>query len=314
MDTDIHISQRRCKVRKTTHKQDRKITTEKRKERKLSNVNNCIVCPVCTVTVRGNLQFEQHYNQEVEKAKDPFQSIDSKKKQYKMRLRSQSRTEDEGADNEEVPPKLLDERTKDLKIIQKRKYSRYADMFQFSMKRTKVSSNIVTRGHETGNTVDASETPSSYELISCAVCNEFLEAGTSAEHLSKCFAKHNYQFELYSSDDESDEETVEEFTWAGQTWIRAASFMEDSSLGQEGRLTRLVMDDGDEELDIDGDTETQFGQQQYLFAKLLAILAVIKNFIPKYLLIMIVIINDNVEEYFNIIFILDLLSEWLDIY
>lgn len=262
-DESVITHQRRSQNKEATSAR-RSSCSNNRKERKLNNYNNNTVCPVCTITVRGDDKFEEHYYQELERLKLPYANIAYKKKQYKMKLRSQYKEENE-QNGKEILPKTLEERTDDLKAIRKRKYSRYADMFLVSMKRGKSSSTVtISHSNDNQSTVHE-ENSSSYELISCAVCNEFLEASTSNEHLSKCFAKHDYQFEVYSSDEgEDEEETVEEFSWAGQTWLRASSLQETSTF-EEGRLTRLIMEDGDEDLDIDGDTETQFGKQQYLF-------------------------------------------------
>jgi hypothetical protein len=232
--------------------------TEDRKRRRLSAVTNGIVCPVCTVTVRGDEKFHEHYTQEIERAKTPFTGVESQKRQERMRLRYRKQKSEECFEEDEFTEekKSLDERTKELRDSRKRRYDRYAEMFLMSMKRKKTLQ--LSNNNSVLNQNSQATDTSVYELITCAVCNEFLEVVDSNRHLAKCFAKHDYQFELYSSSEEEENEE-DEITWG-------PSVLDSEHYRREGRLTRLVMEDGDEELDIDGEEEfTQFGKQQYLF-------------------------------------------------
>ena len=241
-----------------------------------STGSNCTVCPVCTVSVRGDKEFKIHYRQELEKVNKVNNNLDSKKKFYKTR--SCTRFDEEFEKENHVLEDLnLDEREVQLKNIKKRKFERYADMFLMSLNKKK---NICTdkQGNNSGSStcVDNSNQNSRYDLFSCAICNEFLESeDTAAKHLAKCFAKTEYEYELYSSSEDEDDGTVEEFSWAGQTWLRASSLLDTDYLRREGKLMRLEMDDGDEELDVDGDNNEVFGKQQYLFdAKIFVIISI----------------------------------------
>lgn len=255
-------------------------SVDDRKRRK-SNAGVNIVCPVCTVTVRGDQKFHQHYIQEIDKVKDPFTGMEAKRKHYQTRLQnrkkySENDVEDNDSDECKEEVKLLEERTKDLDTIRKERYERYAKMFLLSMKRNNVNrsngsrlnNNNNNNSYQAGNSStvvnnnnSSNENSSShYELVTCAVCNEFLETSNCSKHLSKCFAKHDYQFELFSSSEEEDNDEDNESP--GGDWMDNAYFR------REGNLTRLVMEDDadDVELDIDGDNEdTEFGRQQYLF-------------------------------------------------
>ena len=148
---------------------------EDRKRRRLSAVTNGIVCPVCTVTIRGDEKFHEHYTQELERAKTPFMGVESQKRQERTRLRYRKLKSEECFEEGEFAEekKSLEERTKELRDSRKRRYDRYADMFLMSMKRKKVfqlSNNNGTTRNQNNQTTDTSV----YELITCAVCNDCL--------------------------------------------------------------------------------------------------------------------------------------------
>ena len=82
--------------------------------------------------------------------------------------------------------------------------------------------------------------------------------------MSKCFAKKDNEFDLYSESENEDDDILEEFSWAGQTRIRTSSLVNREIFQSEGRLTRVEMEDTDEILDVDGDDE-YYGDEQYLF-------------------------------------------------
>ena len=255
-------------------------SVDDRKRRK-SNGGVNIVCPVCTVTVRGDEKFHQHYIQEIDKVKDPFTGMDAKRRHYQTRLQNRKKylenaVEEDDSDECEEEIKPLEERTNVLDTIRKERYERYANMFLMSMKRNNVNptnsgnsnnnqtGNSSTLGVSNNNNINNENSSSRYELVTCAVCNEFLEMSNCSKHLSKCFAKHDYQFELFSSSEEEDvdDDDGESGEQAGVDWMDNAYFR------REGNLTRLVMEDDtdDVELDIDGDNEdVEFGRQQYPF-------------------------------------------------
>jgi len=245
------------------------------------NASDSKVCPVCTVTIRGKKEFELHYQKEVDQL-NQSPSIKPSKRKYKIKLTNEN--EDEHSPKKEIP---LEERENIFKDIRKRKYNRYADMFLLSMSQTKNLTNshetnslnfhennssqqhtnntTESNSHNNSNETNSNDINAGYELMQCAVCNEFLETSNreiSAKHLSKCFAKKSYELDLFSSSDE-EEDTVEEFSWAGQTRVRASSMLDSEYFQQEGRMTRLQMEDGDEELDVDGDQGETFGHQQF---------------------------------------------------
>lgn len=215
-----------------------------------------ITCPVCTISVRGDNALKSHYLMEMKRMQKPFENMESKRKFYRMKLRSSNaEQEEESSHSNEITD--LETRVTDLKDIKKRKFNRYANMFLLSKQ------NKHNKPHETSSSSSQTDESAQYNLISCSVCNEFLELSNekTTKHLAKCFAKRDYEYNLYSSSDEEEEGTVEEFSWAGQTWIRTSSLVDSDLLRREGRLMRMEMEDGDEELDVDGGD--WFGEQQY---------------------------------------------------
>ena len=221
-----------------------------------TKLSECISCPVCTLSIRGEKELKLHYNKEVKKFDSLGKNLMGKK--FSMRLRSSQDDEDE-----KFEEMKLCERENILQNIKKNKYDRYSQMFLFSINRTKVLKNS-----SYNNDTNSSWQPqrSGYDLAQCAICNEFLEISNeeSSRHLSKCFAKKDHEFSLYSESENEDDDIVEEFSWAGQTWIRTSSLVNREAFQSEGRLTKVEMEDTDEILDVDGDDE-YYGDEQYPF-------------------------------------------------
>ena len=218
-----------------------------------TKLSECISCPVCTLSIRGEKELKLHYDKEVKKVDSLGKNLMRKK--FSMRLRSSQHDEDE-----EIEEMKLCEREGILQKIKKNKYDRYSQMFLFSINRTKNSS----YNNDTNSSRQTQR--SGYDLAQCAICNEFLEVSNeeSSRHLSKCFAKKDHEFNLYSESENEDDDIVEEFSWAGQTWIRASSLVNREAFQNEERLTRVEMEDTDEILDVDGDDE-YYGDEQYPF-------------------------------------------------
>ena len=220
-----------------------------------TKLSECISCPVCTLSIRGEKELKHHYDKEVKKVDSLGKNLMRKK--CSMRLRSSQ------DDDEEIEEIKFCEREDILQNIKKNKYDRYSQMFLFSINRTKVWKNS-SYNNDTNSSRQIQR--SGYDLAQCAICNEFLEVSNeeSSRHLSKCFAKKDNEFDLYSESENEDDDIVEEFSWAGQTRIRTSSLVNREIFQSEGRLTRVEMEDTDEILDVDGDDE-YYGDEQYLF-------------------------------------------------
>uniref|UniRef100_T2MCG5 E3 ubiquitin-protein ligase RNF220 n=1 Tax=Hydra vulgaris TaxID=6087 RepID=T2MCG5_HYDVU len=256
----MEILGRRKKVNRKEHSQVCAINRLERKRPKTS----IFLCPVCSLTIRGKHEFERHYKEEIKMTsiRDLGQLIKTKTLKKKNCL-----PDGEESSSEKM---LLEDREEALQNIKKRKYSRYSNMYIMSLSNQKLIEKSHS-GHTDKETTEyaAQEITDSVEednYISCVVCNEFLNPtnGCTLNHLSKCLSQKKNEFNIYISSDDEQDEVVEEFSWAGQTWIRTSSLVDSEFLRREGKLMRLEMEDGDEELDVDGDTlEENFGTSQF---------------------------------------------------
>ncbi|ESO86621.1 hypothetical protein LOTGIDRAFT_128647 [Lottia gigantea] len=101
---------------------------------------------------------------------------------------------------------------------------------------------------------------------SCPICNEKL-TGTSEElnsHVELCL-KRRGDLEDEPVDVEGDGEQYEEYTWAGQTRIRATSLLE-GGFAKSGFLTsncRRISQEEDVDLNVDVDDSEEYGTPQY---------------------------------------------------
>ncbi|ELU14630.1 hypothetical protein CAPTEDRAFT_162028 [Capitella teleta] len=102
------------------------------------------------------------------------------------------------------------------------------------------------------------------QLTNCPVCNRSI-SGTDEElsqHVNKCL---NGGAHLEDDVDiEGEYDDFDEYTWAGQTRVRATSMLS-GGLADLGNIAVHKPNDEDTEsdLDVDGDTTDQFGERQY---------------------------------------------------
>eukprot|EP00112_Aurelia_sp_Birch-Aquarium-sp1_P006984 Seg1762.10 transcript_id=Seg1762.10/GoldUCD/mRNA.D3Y31 product="E3 ubiquitin-protein ligase Rnf220" protein_id=Seg1762.10/GoldUCD/D3Y31 len=112
------------------------------------------------------------------------------------------------------------------------------------------------------NKGDNLDDPSNYQLMKCPVCETPIEGNQEelTQHIKHCLKKKDGDAD---SEEESDGESLEEYTWAGQTRVRVTSLLEPGLYVCDGDPIKLQMTNEDEELDIDGDEQVQFGEPQY---------------------------------------------------
>ena len=232
----------------------------------------------------------QHYEKEVEQ----LEYIASKDSCRKRRFNQSSLEEDDSDEDDhktrqrQQQQQRLKERGSKIKEIKRRRYDRSADMFLMSQTpngpsilRSMENNNVTTSTLPNSTTLNANTTnantnatnanhsttsESSYVILTCPVCNKSMEKSehSTRRHIARCLAWKDGCCDVYSSEEEDNDCDFEEYTWAGQTRIRTVTLLEENFDSYEGKTMKIVMDDGDEELDVDG--EADYGAQQYLFS------------------------------------------------
>lgn len=102
----------------------------------------------------------------------------------------------------------------------------------------------------------------------CCVCNQEMLGNSDSinAHVDRCLIEQNNEEQTEFQDDESEEKassTFDEYEWAGQTRIRAASLMEGGYRAAGFQITDLsAQKDTEESLDIDGD-ENPYGKAMF---------------------------------------------------
>ncbi|TPX58076.1 hypothetical protein PhCBS80983_g03376 [Powellomyces hirtus] len=97
----------------------------------------------------------------------------------------------------------------------------------------------------------------------CFMCNASLptEAEDVNRHIDECLAT---QASIVEDLRESnDPEAWEEYSWAGQTRVRASAMLEGGYAASGFTVRKKTDEDTDEEIDIDDDDTEEFGEQQY---------------------------------------------------
>ncbi|KAI8912023.1 hypothetical protein DFJ77DRAFT_468627 [Powellomyces hirtus] len=97
----------------------------------------------------------------------------------------------------------------------------------------------------------------------CFMCNAPLptEAEDVNRHIDECLAT---QASIVENLRESnDPEAWEEYSWAGQTRVRASAMLEGGYAASGFTVRKKTDEDTDEEIDIDDDDTEEFGEQQY---------------------------------------------------
>ncbi|XP_066298768.1 E3 ubiquitin-protein ligase Rnf220-like isoform X2 [Branchiostoma lanceolatum] len=110
------------------------------------------------------------------------------------------------------------------------------------------------------------EATSSDELPACPICSVKL-GGTPEEmngHVEACLKKSQRDSETDPVDVEGETEEFEEYTWAGQTRVRATSMLQGQFEAQGFQVVRSKKEnDSDQDLNVDGDDAEEYGKPQY---------------------------------------------------
>ncbi|XP_071148689.1 E3 ubiquitin-protein ligase Rnf220-like isoform X4 [Mytilus edulis] len=210
-----------------------------RKQRKkcvLDGQSPC--CPVCGITLRAG-EIEHHFTLEMEKL------------DRLVRCGRKSRdTTPQGRKNLSSPPVRRGKESPATEVVSQSRFETYL----------RIKCNRQAR--LTSRTKNKKRRPT--EESCCPICNEKL-SGTSEElngHVELCLKKRG-ELEDENIDVEGDDEQYEEYTWAGQTRIRATTMLE-GGFARSGFQT-MCKRTSDEEVDlnVDGDDSEMYGRPQY---------------------------------------------------
>eukprot|EP00795_Rhopilema_esculentum_P004842 gene4843-21169_t len=235
-----------CPVSPSTSKNDL-ISKNGKRKRKTASQN--VVCPVCGLTLRFG-EMKEHYEKELsslDELSDPSSKTSMKwhKRQQSKKSKKQgsASADNEEDEEEEKHKKNTEKRLKEFSDVKCSRRMRYAKILL-------------------GKWSSPSDDPSAYHLTKCAICDAPI-AGNEEElvsHVQLCLKKKEGDLE---SDEESGSESLDEYTWAGQTRIRATSLLEPGVYACDGEPIKLETTNEDEELDIESDGQTAFGEAQY---------------------------------------------------
>ncbi|KAJ8040630.1 hypothetical protein HOLleu_14975 [Holothuria leucospilota] len=202
-------------------------------------------CSVCGLTVRRQ-ELEIHFQSEIEKLQK-LTTEGSRSLRYPKRKRKSTQ------DEEEEEP------------VSSTRYEKYLSTRR---KRETRKRNKMLRDSE-------GPSGSGLSLPNCPVCGITL-VGTPEEmnqHAEACLNK-----QALGAGNESDEEDVnidvddnfEEYTWCGETRIRATTLLEGGLQGCGYKTVQTSKDENaDEELDVEGDESKEFGPSQFTEADLI---------------------------------------------
>eukprot|EP00794_Sanderia_malayensis_P007995 gene7995-8854_t len=221
-------------------------------KRKRRSVTVSSVCPVCGITLRPGEIYE-HYEREIKLLNDLNDPSSKSSVKWLKRLNSKKgKTQGNSKDNSEhdnekqTSAENSKKREEEFLNIKKSRLLRHAKFLLATAPQI----------------VRLEESSSDYRMINCPVCDAPV-AGDEDElthHINRCLNK-----KVCGETDEiavSEEESIEEYTWAGQTRIRATSLLEGGLVSCEGDAVKVQMTNEDEELDIDGDSQIQYGLPQ----------------------------------------------------
>ncbi|XP_041358421.1 E3 ubiquitin-protein ligase Rnf220-like isoform X2 [Gigantopelta aegis] len=225
---------------------------KQRKRNVLDGQTPC--CPVCGLTLRSG-EIEAHLSLELEKLEKLSRSG-----------RKSRDTTPQG--RKSLPsPGFTGRKGKDSPSPEVASQSRYESYMRIRCNRqARLSSrcrNKKKKPNEEG-----------YKETSCPVCNDRL-TGSSEElnhHVEECLRKHRGECEDEPVDVEGDGEQYEEYTWAGQTRIRATTMLEGGFAGSGFHTvsSRKTVDEEDD-LNVDGDDSELYGGPQYTEANVVPV-------------------------------------------
>lgn len=197
-------------------------------------------CPVCGITLRAG-EIEMHFNLEMEKLDRLVRSG-----------RKSRDTTPQGRKTLSSPPARRGKESPAVEVVSQSRFETYL----------RIKCNRQAR--LTSRSKNKKRRPT--EESCCPICNEKL-SGTAEElngHVEVCLKKQRGATEDEPVDVEGDDDQYEEYTWAGQTRIRATTMLE-GGFARSGFQVSNSKRISDEELDlnVDGDDSEMYGRPQY---------------------------------------------------
>ncbi|KAJ3129082.1 hypothetical protein HK098_002674 [Nowakowskiella sp. JEL0407] len=205
-------------------------------------VEGLIVCSICNLPFSVS-ELPAHYKAELEKvdllSKDP--SVYDSKRSAAVVARRQLAS---GSKRTSKPQ--LDEN----------EMVRYGILY-------KVKTGRIKRSHRSSSRNSRQSSPSfDSESQACFICQMILPKDSLEinRHIDQCLANQEY---FSNPQPESSSSRLEEYTWAGQTRIRATALFEGNYSDSGFAVHRRTDKDVEEEIDIDNDDTNEFGESQY---------------------------------------------------
>ncbi|XP_078657982.1 E3 ubiquitin-protein ligase Rnf220-like isoform X17 [Branchiostoma floridae x Branchiostoma belcheri] len=243
----------------------RTLRTRKRKPVLLDGQTPC--CPVCGVTLRPGAEMKAHFEQELEK----LSKIGKNGKKANKDAASQSKKSIPSPSTSTFPspPTPSGSRVKTSPPPDNPTMCRYENFQRVKMNRQQrlnVSASAARLGKAAKKKRNLEEATSSDELPACPICSVKL-GGTPEEmngHVEACLKKSQRDSETEPVDVEGEIEEFEEYTWAGQTRVRATSMLQGQFEAQGFQVVRSKKEnDSDQDLNVDGDDAEEYGKPQY---------------------------------------------------
>ncbi|XP_078576059.1 E3 ubiquitin-protein ligase Rnf220-like isoform X11 [Branchiostoma floridae x Branchiostoma japonicum] len=255
----------------------RTLRTRKRKPVLLDGQTPC--CPVCGVTLRPGAEMKAHFEQELEK----LAKIGKNGKKTNKDAASQSKKftslfyhrpwklasvfesiPSPSTSTFPSPPTPSGSRVKTSPPPDNPTMCRYENFQRVKMNRQqRLNARLGKAAKKKRNLEEAT---SSDELPACPICSVKL-GGTPEEmngHVEACLKKSQRESETEPVDVEGETEVFEEYTWAGQTRVRATSMLQGQFEAQGFQVVRSKKEnDSDQDLNVDGDDAEEYGKPQY---------------------------------------------------
>ncbi|XP_078657983.1 E3 ubiquitin-protein ligase Rnf220-like isoform X18 [Branchiostoma floridae x Branchiostoma belcheri] len=238
----------------------RTLRTRKRKPVLLDGQTPC--CPVCGVTLRPGAEMKAHFEQELEK----LSKIGKNGKKANKDAASQSKKSIPSPSTSTFPspPTPSGSRVKTSPPPDNPTMCRYENFQRVKMNRQqRLNARLGKAAKKKRNLEEAT---SSDELPACPICSVKL-GGTPEEmngHVEACLKKSQRDSETEPVDVEGEIEEFEEYTWAGQTRVRATSMLQGQFEAQGFQVVRSKKEnDSDQDLNVDGDDAEEYGKPQY---------------------------------------------------
>ncbi|CAH1243806.1 RNF220 [Branchiostoma lanceolatum] len=260
----------------------RTLRARKRKPVLLDGQTPC--CPVCGVTLRPGAEMKAHFEQELEKlskigknGKKTTKDAASQSKKftslfYHRPWKLASVFESIPSPSTSTfpsPPTPSGSRVKTSPPPDNPTMCRYENFQRVKMNRQQrlnVSTATARLGKAAKKKRNLEEATSSDELPACPICSVKL-GGTPEEmngHVEACLKKSQRDSETDPVDVEGETEEFEEYTWAGQTRVRATSMLQGQFEAQGFQVVRSKKEnDSDQDLNVDGDDAEEYGKPQY---------------------------------------------------